>query len=666
MKKKSIKETHEEEQQQAQDHAENAASTLPEISIFEKLGNKIAVFLAVLHVSFFSFLGILRYNSFDFNDMDFAIYAQVFWNMLHGSTFSSILRVPLLANHTDIILFFVLPIYAIIRTPALLLVLQAATIGATGYILYRFTTRVLNKTWALTLLALFFLYPPLTYSNLYEFHPVVFAMPFLALAFSSYKENRFRPFFIYAVLAILCKENIPFMIIMFSALALLDRKSLRWITTPFILGVSSFLVLAFVVKPFFNRGIMNFFIAYSDFGNTPKEIVLGMLSSPGMVLTKVVSMANIYFVINILGPVALLPVLSLRELVPVVLVLLQHFLSLRGVEKAIAFHYSLKLVPFIFISSAYGLKKALSSERAKSLGPLAAPFLVTFLLALSLGLNIATNAGVFDRIQQTLKDTRKKQIRQKYVDMIPEDASVMATFRFLSKLSQRKELYSFHHIYMGRYTLSTLAYPLPEKLDYALIDFNNHFVFDFKSPNSYENLTNFFTSYDWEVVDSDDSIVLFKNSGARDLSKIFQVLDKAPSMRSMVNGKINDEIELVGFEWVKGEGDKDWEVRISFCWRCLEKPASDYVSYLVFVDRNDMPVRQDKKYMCYRIHPTQQWQKGQVIREDYWYVFPPDLPRGSYYLKLVMFDATNGRPVPIVSDNRELVDRRGNVTILGL
>ena len=474
------------------------SSDIPGILIIERFANKIVVILLVLYVLFFSLVGILRYNLFDFDDFDLAVYSQALWNMSHGSIFSSILGVPFLAGHTALIIFLILPIYLLIRTPILLLILQTIAIGLSGYLLYRLASNLLNKTWAFVLFILYLIYIPLIYSSLFEFHPVVLSLPFLILSFLAYKDEKFFHFLFYSILAMLCKENIPLIIAMFGVLAFVDRKSIKWITAPLLLGFSFFIVLIFLIKPYYNKGIIDFFILYREFGNTPKDIILNMISSPHKVMVRIFSIANFRFIIRLIGPVVFLPLLSLTKLIPVILVLLQHLLSSRITEKMLVYHYSAKFVPFIFISATYGLKRIFAAEYIKKLGKFITPLLLTLLLGMSLCINMAIGRPALKtlhKIPRLIKRQKENFIKQKFINMIPEDAAVVSTFGFLPKLSQRKNLYSFHHIYMGFYTLSDKVYPLPKKLDYALIDFNNQFTFHFRKPNSYENLKRFFNSY---------------------------------------------------------------------------------------------------------------------------------------------------------------------------
>ena len=75
-------------------------------------------------------------------------------------------------------------------------------------------------------------------------------------------------------------------------------------------------------------------------------------------------------------------------------------------------------------------------------------------------------------------------------------------------------------------------------------------------------------------------------------------------------------------------------------------------------------VRLDRKYTCYRIYPTHQWHEGEVIREDYWYVFPSNLPRMRYSLTLGVVDEAQRRTVRFRTDKEGVLDRNGFVILL--
>ena len=347
---------------------------------------------------------------------------------------------------------------------------------------------------------------------------------------------------------------------------------------------------------------------------------------------------------------------------------LQHFLSVRATEKNIFYHYPAKLAPFIFISAVYGLRNLFLSDPVKKLGVFKTPFLMTLILAISLSVHLAIGAPimqVLNRITLITSQAKKHSINQKFIDMIPKDAAVVATFRFLDKLSQRKELYSFHHIYMGKYSLSEKNYSLPERLDYALIDFEDFILFNgFWNAESHNNVKKFFNSYKWEVLDSDGSVVMFRNSGKKDLTKIFEVIDEAPQTDVRVNGRVEDEIELVGFDWKVGTEEKLWEIRFSFIWECHNQTKGDYAVFITLKDEEGNIITEDKHHLCYRIYPTYDWKKGEIIRDAYWYIFPQNLPKKKYLIKLAIVEENQRILVKVKSDRKELFDEEGLITLL--
>ena len=56
-------------------------------------------------------------------------------------------------------------------------------------------------------------------------------------------------------------------------------------------------------------------------------------------------------------------------------------------------------------------------------------------------------------------------IKAELLSKIPNEASVVSTFEFMPHLSTRKDLFSFHHIYWGYYTLSDKIYNLSKKFN---------------------------------------------------------------------------------------------------------------------------------------------------------------------------------------------------------
>jgi len=103
------------------------------ISLLNKTLNKIftpkrclfgAILLIISYIIVFSTICIRRYNSFAYHDWDFAIYANVMWNLIHGKLYSSIFAENFLREHASLIAFLLAIPYFIFRNPLTLLILQ--------------------------------------------------------------------------------------------------------------------------------------------------------------------------------------------------------------------------------------------------------------------------------------------------------------------------------------------------------------------------------------------------------------------------------------------------------------------------------------------------------------------------------------------------------------
>ncbi|MDD3374189.1 MAG: DUF2079 domain-containing protein [Candidatus Omnitrophica bacterium] len=629
--------------------------------------DKIAFVSLGIYLFLFSVVAVLRYHFFSFVDFDFAIYAQVMWNMLHETLHSSLLGVSFLENHISLILFFIFPFYFVLKTPACLLVFQVFAIFVGGHLFYRFASQIIGRAWAVALLALYLTYPPLIYANLYEFHPVVLTIPFLMLALISYQKKEFAIFLLSCFFAMLCKENIPLAVSMFGILAFFDKRSVRWILIPFFLGFFVFFFFTVIIKSYLDSNSLNYFLIYQQIGGTPEGIFRNILSSPYKIIGMLFSLDNFFLVFQMFLSVAFFPLFSLKMLVPAFPLFLQHFLSNRLLEKTIFFHYSAKFVPFLFISSAYGLKQLISKSSVKKRKIVG--ILIVIICFFNIYFVVNTNSGrrnidVWKEVFCVFQREHQRKIYQEKIDLIPAEASVASTFRFLPKLSQRKNVYSFHYFLQGTYIMSLKEYPWPKSVDYALVDFDDEFAFSFKSKDADKNLNKFFmTTYNWEVVDFEESTVLFKASKNSNFSSLFEILGEKESPNLNIKGKIKDDIELLGFDFDIQEKECCTEVLFFFYWKCLRPTRNDYNASVAIVDAQGKVSHQQRKYTCYRLYPTYQWKKGEVVKEKYRYCLPRSFFKEKNFLKMIIMDDTNKEFIKIESEYKKRFDSDGNLIL---
>ncbi|MBI4707869.1 MAG: DUF2079 domain-containing protein [Candidatus Omnitrophica bacterium] len=620
-----------------------------------KNNNFIVLISAVIfYLVYFILISVMRYNSFSFHDFDLAVHALSMWNILHGSIYNSILGIPFLGNHVHLILFLIAPVYAIFSHPLALLILQTLALGLGAIPLYKLAARVLGENWGLIVGIIYLFYPALGYTNLFEFHPTVFATLFLLLTCYYFELNSFPKFLFFMILSMLCQENIALAVIMFGFLSFINKKGPKWILTPFLAGISYFFI-SMSIMSYFNQNTVQFLNIYSHLGNSSGNILSNVFLHPGLFLKTIFRKECLFYLFNLFAPVSFLPLLSPLRLLPAMPFLLQHMLSTRQTELTIYYHYAAEIIPFIFISLIYGIKFFLDKEK-NNLRPWLLKVSLIFVILISnliYGPHFKAMPKLFSEYRMNYLDRYKEE----FIRQIPQGASVVATFEFLPRLSSRKDVYSLHHKYMGFYTLSSKKYDLPD-VDFALVDFNDTLTFaGFYRPDFYKNLQQLMIQEKWKVQSLMESVVLFNKNGPSDTA-LFNVA-REPFFITAPGRVVSIEqgVALVGVD-VK-ERNEDNLFDITLYWQSLKQTPRDINIFLDFLDSKGNLVARKFHPVCYRIYPTRAWQAGEFIKERVRIDTEGISSKGSC-LKMGFFDYQTGELLKVSGE----VDVMGRLTIM--
>ena len=602
---------------------------------FNRYSALIVLIITAGYIIFFSVVSILRYNAFNYADFDLAVHAQTVWNILHGSIYSSILGIPFLGNHLNFILFLIAPVYAIFPAPQTLLLLQTLFIGLAVIPIYLLARDILDRKFALIFSLLYLTYPALNFVNRYEFHPVAFSIFFLLFMIYYFEKAKFVPFLCLMFLAVLCKENIALGVFFFGLCILFFKtRSLKWSLIPLITAIF-WLALGLKTMSYFNRGIIDFSSIYNHLGATPLNIIGNIFTHPHILLKLIFTVENMKLLTKLFFPLAFLPLLSPKILLISIPFFLQQLLSIRVEDHTIEYHYAAKIIPFLFASAIYGTRlllksKFLNRHRWSFLGVL---LIVSTISNSCFGLLPKMPEYFSSRYMMEEIDYKK----QDFIDRIPEDASVVATFELLPKLSQRKMVFSFHHVYTGKYTLSRKEYILPEDVEYALIDFDDYLTFtSFRAPQQYKNLQEFFTEDKWGLVAAADNLGLFKKRYKTD-KRLCQTLKEFAPL-SPARLLVEDNITLWGYHIENQKVKPGDMIQLSFIWECLRESDKDYWIAFRVVDESGNSIHKYNHPICYRIYPTYSWEKGDILKECCWIPVPSKIQSIKAWLKMGIFD----------------------------
>lgn len=623
--------------------------------------------MILVYILVFSFISILRYNTYAFHDQDLPIHAQTMWNILHGSTYSSILGFSFLGNHLNLILFLIAPLYAVFPSALTLLLLQTLFIALGAIPLYLIAREILDKKLALFFSLIYLIFPALHFCNYYEFHPVTFVPFFFMFMFYYFQKEKFVPFICFMFLVLLCKENMALGILFFGLyIFFLTRRSWKWKIVPLVVAIV-WLICALKIMPYFSKQTINFNLIYRHIGDTMPQAMFNIITHPMLALKLIFTGKNMEFLFRLFFPLGFLSLFFPKLLFISLPFFLQQLLSARKVDHSIEYHYAAKLIPFLFISAVYGARfllrtKFLNRRRGLMIGII---LLAAVISNLSFGLFIKFPKFFPSGFSMKAVDYKKRD----FLKQIPKDVSVAATFEFLPQLSQRKDVYSFHTAYTGKYTLSERDYILPENIEYAIVNFDDYLTFtEFYVAEQYINLQKFFAKDKWGLIAAADSIALFKNGEETNL-RLYQILDKATALSS-ARFNIEDSIIMLGYSIADNRIASGDVVSLSLLWQCNQAPEKDYWLSFKIEDEQGNTLHQYNHPICYRIYPTFAWKKNDLIKENIWLLVPLKIRAKEAWVKMLIIDrGTAGvkggivQSVPVKTNMYGMFDSNGWINL---
>lgn len=609
------------------------------------------IFLAVVYIGLFIFVSCGKYFNFKYNDWDLAIYNQMFHGALHGKPYSSLMDLPYLGTHVEITSFFLFPIYALFPSALTLLVVQALLLGLAAVPLFMIAKDKLSNFWGLIFVIIYLIYPAVGFTNLNEFHPESF-LPFIQfLLFYYFLKNDFKKFFVFLLLCVLSKENMSLMMIMFGFYAWFEKKQWRWAAAPVFLGIIWFFVYKFFIFPVFCGDKIGLMKIYEHLGSNLPQILQNILLHPVRALGIMLMREKLFYLLLLFGPLVFFPLLCPLVLLIALPNFLQHLFSLRPMEYSINFYYPSECLAFIFVAAIFGLENLLRFKPVKKFQVLAA------LILLGSSFYFFFNYWPYKQIYAVLKDSLRNNpeaiFKDRCINSIPDESSVVSTFKFLPKLSSKtRRLQSFHRVLTGTYQFSEKKFELPQDVTFALIDFDDPLTFSsfYLSVQSRKNFIDFFKEKKWGVLDASGNTFLLKK-GESGKIKVCELLESLPETVKPNGVVFSDKIMLLAYKMEKDYLNGERRIHFTFYWQVAKeiKEGSFVITALVNSSSNET-VYSAVHPFCYRLYPSLGLKGAQeIIEENYWVSVPSYLPREKYRVLFGVFSLFPGLSNKVVS-----------------
>jgi uncharacterized membrane protein len=560
------------------------------------------------YIVVFTWLAILRHDSFNSSGFDLGIYDQVTWNTLHGRFFFyTTTGQPALhfSNHASLNILLVAPFYLIHSGPETLLFLQAAAIGLGGLPLFWLGREKLKSDLAaLSLLLAYLLFPTLEIVTLWDFHPPVLSVGFFMFAFYFLVKRRPVWFLVFVILAISGKESLPLQGAFLGLYAMLRYRAWRLGGITMALCLAWFFAVMYWLIPAYSVTGEHLFIGYyADLGDTPAQIVLTALTRPDLILKNVWQPDKLRYLYDLLTPFAYLPLAGL----PVLLIGTPSF-AINLLSANTAMHdatggqYGADVAPWLAWGALYGL---VYLRRAINYWRPAMATAATTLLSLIL-VSVAVVWHLFRGYSPLAFDpphweiTRHDRLAERFLAQIPAEASVAAQGKLYPHLSNR-----------------VIAYQLPDvnQAEYVFFDVTTgtwpvH-------PNDIHTLAqDLLRSGEYGVLDAADGYLLLKRGlpdpTVPDAFYDFARVETADPQYAL-NIQFGDDLRLLGFDLLPDPRRQETAVRLY--WQALRPLDRALRLYPFFLDDQGHIVEttEQRPLLTQLWYPLQQWQPGQIV-----------------------------------------------------
>lgn len=646
-----------------------AVANPPQPSVLQriKLSHVLLASLMLLAFAEMAWLSVARYRGYNAFVFDLGVMSQAIWSGSQGQPLIfSTQGIPFsrLARHVELIYFALAPVYRLFPSPITPLIAQSLLYAVGAFPLYRLAHRRLNHSGAaLSLVAIYFLYPVMQTAVLFDIHGDTLAVPFLLFAVEAADRHAWRSYGIWVALALSCKVYVAIPVAVLGVILWLNGKRRAGIWTTIlavIWGAFSFFVLRAAFAP--NEGALVHATTTSYIEQYFGQV--GTLGQTG--LARLVNLAIVVLPVLLLAwrsPYWFLAALAI--IVPVALS------TGPGPSYDYRYHHYVLAVPFLIVASAYAAEKLRSGEAERRVQdrrwrwhlPIAMSLLLTALMN-SFFVNTPLSPGFFRAPLGSglgLDDTsygstpRDRMKDTWLLTHVPDKAPVAANGSLGTRLVNRSILYLTDYPRAVRPLESLLS-----EVDYVVADS----LFDF-AMGSGDKVNDGGINYEKEtielmletpefgLVDERDGLLLFERGrqGLRQ-SLSSQSMTAAPVAVAEFGGAIG----LVAAE-VRGLGQGRYAAH--FKWASLKPLANESqfvaVTRLEGVEHSRIP---HLPTMVFK--PTSKWRPEELIDEQFEFEVPQGLASGTYPLLLGWYDSSL-----LVATETDARSRLGEEVVIG-
>ncbi len=436
---------------------------------FEKIKryDLLGIFIFIIcYTIAFSYYTIIRHTHFYTHAVDFGIFDQIFWNMVHNGTQVNTLETAFgkpavfvnhLGVHFSLILYLFAPLYAIFQTPKTLLILQSFILGFGALPLYLLAKKKTNSIFFSQAICIsYLLYPALHNLNLYEFHELAFAPAFILFTLYFLEMGKYKWFLVFLTLSLFIKEDVALSGVFIGLYIAFFKKEKAlgiWVA---VLSLIYFLATIKIFMPFFGQPY-DFTGRFADLISPKYSGYVGIfytvITHPLFVLQYIfTNPGKLLYIILLFHSVIFLSFFSGSALLLIIPSLFVNLLSSQKLEYSIHVQYTGVVIPFVYFTAVIGYQK-LPQKLKKYKHLFCYALIVLAVAATTLTIVKVLNNHKFPLPANYPENTTLIKV----IKMVPKDAPIATMMTLAPHFTQRREVWLFPNINDAEYVLFDIA-----------------------------------------------------------------------------------------------------------------------------------------------------------------------------------------------------------------
>ncbi len=388
-----------------------------------------------LYALAFSFIAVTRHFTLQTHALDLGQYLQVIWSIAAGhGAYTTLPPLHFWGEHFSPVFYLLAPLEWLAPGAPVLLVAQAVILALGALAVYAYAAPRLAPRAAAGLALLYLVNPSLHGINIRDIHPAAFVIPLVLGAAVAFDRRRYAWCALALALVFACREDAAVAVVGFGAWLALARRHRAVGAILAALAVGVLVLDLQVVMPHFRGAPYPHLHRYAHLGSWIGEILLTLALKPWRWLGLVLWPAKLAYLVALLAPLGLLPLLAPAALAAALPGLAMNLLSLDPVLFNYRSQYQAFVLPFLVLGAVDGYARLGAVWPARAGRILGFAFLASAVL---------TARTVNDFTVTRWRPTPAQRAALALTAQVPATAGVSANERMVPHLATRGEV----HIY---------------------------------------------------------------------------------------------------------------------------------------------------------------------------------------------------------------------------